>query len=364
MLRDWSRGAGSFQGFDLKSQQDEVRYGAMRVLMRGMIVILLLGLLAGAVYERVGRKRDQEALPRVGQAVDVGGRSLNIYCSGSGSPSVILDTGGSAPGFSNMPLQKLISKDTRTCWFDRAGLGWSDPSPVIQTSGSIASDLHKLLRAARIDPPYILVGQSFSGFNVRVFTKAHPNEVAGVVLLDSVQEDQHQYEPRSTLAPINRLPSVVRSVLCRATPFAAKVGLIRVVMSASGPDRHVPSGFTPSEAAVLHGLESQPKAIVASSGCDAWERSAAEAREAGNLGDVLLAVLTAGKPLTVGDSQVDQQIQAFHEIWVHQLQPRLAALSTRGKQVIVEESSHGIAGDMPSAALEAVKQILSETRGR
>jgi pimeloyl-ACP methyl ester carboxylesterase len=228
----------------------------------------------------------------------------------------------------------------------------------------VASDLHKLLRAATIDPPYILVGQSFSGFNVRVFTKAHPSEVAGVVLLDSVQEDQHQYEPRSTLAPVNRLPSVVRSVLCRATPFAAKVGLIRVVMSASGPDTRVTSGFTPSEAAVLHGLESQPKAIVASSGCDAWEKSAAEAREAGNLGDVLLAVLTAGKPLTVGDPQVDREIQAFHEIWVHQLQPRLAALSTRGKQVIVEQSSHGIAGEMPSAALEVVTQILSETRGR
>ncbi len=191
-----------------------------------------------------------------------------------------------------------------------------------------------------------------------------PSEVAGVVLLDAVQEDQQQYEPRSTLSPINRLPAVVRGVLCRATPFAAKVGLIRVVMSASGPDRRVPSGFTPSEAAVLHGLESQPKAIVASSGCDAWEKSAAEAREAGNLGDVLLTVLTAGKPLTVGDPQVDQEIQAFHETWVHQLQPRLAALSTRGKQVVVEESSHGIAGDMPSAALEAIRQILSETRGR
>jgi pimeloyl-ACP methyl ester carboxylesterase len=336
----------------------------VRVFIRGIAVVLILGLLAGTIYERLGKQRDQERLPRVGQAVDIGGRSLNIYCSGSGSPSVILDTGGSAPGYSNIPFQKLISKLTRTCWFDRAGLGWSDPSPVTQTSASIAADLHKLLRAAKIDPPYILVGQSFSGFNVRVFTKAYPSEVAGVVLLDSVQEDQQQYEPRSTLSPINRLPAVVRGVLCRATPFAAKVGLIRVVMSASGPDRRVPSGFTPSEAAVLHGLESQPKAIVASSGCDAWEKSAAEAREAGTLGDVLLTVLTAGKPLTVGDPQVDQEIQAFHETWVHHLQPRLAALSTRGKQVIVEESSHGIAGDMPSAALEAVRQILSETRGR
>jgi hypothetical protein len=130
----------------------------MRVFVRGFVVILILGLLAGAIYERVGKQRDQEQLPRVGQAVDIGGRSLNIYCSGSGSPSVILDTGGSAPGYSNMPLQRLIAKETRACWFDRAGLGWSDPSPVTQTSAAIAADLHELLRAVKMDPPYILVG--------------------------------------------------------------------------------------------------------------------------------------------------------------------------------------------------------------
>jgi pimeloyl-ACP methyl ester carboxylesterase len=198
-----------------------------------------------------------------------------------------------------------------------------------------------LLRAAKIDPPYLLVGQSFSGFNVRVFTKAYPSEVAGVVLLDSVQEDQQQYEPRSTLSPINRLPAIVRSGLCRSTPLAAKVGLIRLAMSASGPDRRVPSGFTLSEAIVLHRLESQPKAIVVSAGCGAWEKSAAEAREAGSLGDVRLIVLTAGKPLATGDPTEDRELRAFQEIWVHELQPKLAALSTRGRQIVGEESSHG-----------------------
>ena len=336
----------------------------MRVFLRCLGIILIFGLLAGVLYERTGRQKDQEQLPRVGQAVDIGGRSLNIYCSGSGSPPVILDTGGSAPGYSNLPLQKLISKETRTCWFDRAGLGWSDPSPVTQTSAAIASDLHALLHAAKMEPPYIVVGQSFSGFNVRVFTKAYPSEVAGVVLLDSVQEDQRQYEPRSTLAPVNRLPAVVRGGLCRATPFAARVGIIRLIANASGPDRRVPPGFSPSEANVLHRLESQPKAIVASSGCGAWEKSAAEARKAGRLGDVPLAVLTAGKPMITGDPREDREVRAFHEIWVHQLQPRLAALSRRGKQVIVEESSHAMAGDMPGAAVEAVRQILVETHGR
>src|SRR4051794_35804355 len=214
-----------------------VSYGAMRRILGGFAAILVLGATAGAIYERICEQRDVERLPRIGRAVNIGGRSLNIYCSGTGNPSVILDTGGNAPGYSNMPLQKLISKETRTCWFDRAGLGWSDPSPVIQTSAAIAADLHALLRAAKMNPPYILVGQSFSGFNARVFTKAYPNEVAGVVLLDSVQEDQAQYEPRSTLAPVNRLPSLVRGALCRATPFAAEVGMVRLMIWASGPDK-------------------------------------------------------------------------------------------------------------------------------
>jgi len=336
----------------------------MRSALKKLAIIFVLLVLAGGIYERVGTQRDQQRLTRIGQAVDIGGRSLNINCSGSGSPAVILDSGGSAPGYSNMPLQKLFAKDTRTCWFDRAGLGWSDPSPVTQTSAAIAADLHALLQAAKIAPPYILVGQSFSGFDVRLFTRAYPTEVAGVVLLDSVQEDQQQYEPRSTLAPVSRLPAVVRAVLCRAVPLAAHTGLIRLGTSFSGPDQRIPSGFTPSEAAVLHGLEAQPKAIVASAGCRAWERSAEEARAAGSLGNVPLLVLTAGRPLTMGSPAEDRELEQFHEIWLHQLQPKLAALSTRGKQVIVANSTHDVAGDMPGAAAEAVRQLLAESRGR
>ena len=331
----------------------------MRAFLKRLTLALIVGLIAGTVYERVCEQWDKERFPRVGRAIDIGGRALNIYCSGKGNPAVILDSGGSAPGYSNLPLQELISKETRACWFDRAGLGWSDPSPATQTSAAIAADLHALLHAAKIAPPYILVGQSFSGFNVRVFAGAYASEVAGVVLLDSVQEDQQRYEPRSTLAPVNRLPAAVRGLLCRVLPFAARVGLVRLLTSTSGPS-HQSSG----QAATIHGLELQPKAIVAGAGCNAWEKSANEARDVGRLGDVPLIVLTAGKPLTMGDPAVDKELLAFHEIWMHQLQPRLAGLSTRGKQVIVENSSHGIGGEMPDAAVRAIREVLSDIRGR
>jgi pimeloyl-ACP methyl ester carboxylesterase len=340
------------------------RSRTIRTVLMRVALVLACGLLTGMIYERVGEKRDQDRFPRVGRAVDIGGRSLNIYCSGEGSPSVILDTGGTNPGYSNLPFQELIAKETRACWFDRAGLGWSDPSPVTQTSAAIAADLHALLHAAKVEPPYILVGQSFSGFNVRVFAGTYAKEVGGVVLLDSVHEDQQRYEPRSTYGLVNRLPAAVRGLVCTAVPFAARAGLLRLLMSASGPSRRIPSGFTASQAATLHGLEVQPKAMVAAVGCRVWERSADEARAAGSLGDTPLIVLTAGKPLTTGDSVADRELLAFHEIWVHQLQRKLAGLSTRGKQVIVENSSHGIAGDMPTAAVGAIRQVLSEIRGR
>jgi pimeloyl-ACP methyl ester carboxylesterase len=341
------------------------RWCLIRVRQRTFFLFisaLLMAVAAGIVFEWSGARRDKERFPRVGFPVDIGGRSLNIYCSGEGAPTVILDTGGSSPGYQNLPLQALVSKETRACWFDRAGLGWSDPGPVTQTSAAIAQDLHALLHGAKIDPPYILLGQSFSGFNVRVFTGKYRSEVAGLVLLDSVQEDQRAYEPRSTLGIANRMPARVRGLLCRAAPVAAKVGLVRLFTSVAKPKRGIPPGFTEQQAATLHGLEAQPKSLIAASGCDAWERSADEARAAGKFGDLPIVVLTAGKPIPMGSPQADAEVKVFHEIWVHQLQRKLVALSTRGRQVVVEGSSHGIAEDKP-AVVEAIRQVLVDARG-
>ena len=334
----------------------------IRSFSRALALIIALCVLAGVVYEKLGQQRDRTRFPRVGHSVDIGGRSLNIDCSGEGLPAVILDTGGSAPGYSNLPLQARISRLTRTCWFDRAGLGWSDPSPVQQTSSAIADDLHALLHAAGIPPPYILVGASFSGFNVRVFAGKYPREVAGIVLVDSVHEDQQHYEPRATLAAVNRLPAPVRELLCKVVPLAGKFGLVRLLLNATGRRREAPAGFTPSEAATLHGLELQPKSFVAASGCGNWEKSAAEARAAGNLGNRPLIVLTAGKPFITGDPEADKELAAFHEVWVHQLQTKLARLSTRGRQVIVESSDHGIGEEAPDAVVGAIRQVLSDIR--
>jgi pimeloyl-ACP methyl ester carboxylesterase len=293
--------------------------------------------------------------------VDIGARSLNIYCSGEGNPAVILDTGGSAPGYENLILQRRIAEFAQACWFDRAGLGWSDPSPIEQTSAAIADDLHALLHAAGVPPPYVLVGASFSGFNVRVFAGKYPSEVAGAVLVDSAHEDQYRYEPRVTLAPFNRLPRPIRNLLCTGVPLAVRIGLVRFLLQRSGPRRGAPPGFTADEAATLHGLELQTKSFVAAAVCNFEEKVSAQMRAAGTLGDRPLIVLTAGQPLRVGDPEVDKELVAFHEMWVHQFQAQLARLSSRGRQVIVENSGHAIDTE---AVLKAIHEVVMEIRGK
>ena len=331
----------------------------IRFVSKCLLLLLAVLIVAGVTYEQIGERLDRKRFPLVGRSVDIDGRSLNIYCSGEGGPVVILDTGGSAPGYGNLLLQRRVAEFTRACWFDRAGLGWSDPSPIEQTSAAIAEDLHALLHAAGEAPPYVLVGASFSGFNVRVFAGKYGIEVAGVVLVDSAHEDQYRYEPRVMLAPVNRLPKPIRNVLCAGVPLAARVGLVRFLLQRSGPRRDAPTGFTADQAATLHGLELQTKSFVAGTVCNFEEKISMQMRAAGNLGNCPLIVLTAGQPFRIGEPEADKELVAFHEMWVHQFQSQLARLSTRGRQVIVEHSGHAIDSDV---VLKAIREVVLEAR--
>src|SRR6201996_3803324 len=96
--------------------------------LRPFAASVLIALVAGFSYERFSEWRDHVHYSRVGRAVNIGGRTLNIFCSGEGSPAVVFDSGGSQPGYSWVLVQPEVAKATRACWYDRAGYGWSDPA--------------------------------------------------------------------------------------------------------------------------------------------------------------------------------------------------------------------------------------------
>src|SRR5262249_723697 len=118
------------------------------------------------------------------------GRSMNLYCIGTAAPTVVLEAGIGESAFTWWTVQERIAKLTRVCAYDRAGLGRSSAGPLPRDTKSEVGDLEALLQAADIGPPYVLVGHSMGGYNVRLFASRHVNDVAGMVLIDPSVEDQ------------------------------------------------------------------------------------------------------------------------------------------------------------------------------
>jgi pimeloyl-ACP methyl ester carboxylesterase len=132
----------------------------------------------------------QEIGAPLGRLVDIGGRNLHINCSGAGFPTVVLEAGAGAFAIDWALVQPEIARTNRVCSYDRAGSGWSDPSPVVETPATIVSDLHALLQAAGEKPPYILIGASMGGIYARLYQMRYPNEIVGMVLVDPSSEER------------------------------------------------------------------------------------------------------------------------------------------------------------------------------
>ncbi len=160
----------------------------------------------GAVYQFIADRLAEKKYPPPGRLVDVGGYRLHVQCSGlegaGGGPTVVMDAGIGECSLSWSPVQTEIARFARVCTYDRAGLGWSDPAPNARTSREIVNELHALLTRAGIKPPYVLVGHSFGGLNVRLYATQFPEEVAGLVLVDACHEE---YPIRDFRPPFIRL---------------------------------------------------------------------------------------------------------------------------------------------------------------
>ncbi|MBB5640619.1 alpha/beta fold hydrolase [Cryobacterium roopkundense] len=149
-------------------------------------VLALLGLAAiGGGYETVREAVDVSAYPLAGQLIDVDGHGLHVHCTGSRTPTVVLEPG--AGDFSSVMawISPAVAADTRVCVYDRAGRGWSDPTDAPQDATQVATDPRAALHSADVPGPYVLAGHSFGGLYVLTFAAHYPDDVAGMVLVDS-----------------------------------------------------------------------------------------------------------------------------------------------------------------------------------
>jgi pimeloyl-ACP methyl ester carboxylesterase len=310
--------------------------------LRPFAIGALLLLTAGVAYEQTGEFRDRRAFPQVGRSVDIGGRSLNLYCSGTGSPTVVFESNWGAPGYTWVAIQRKTATFTRACWYDRAGYAWSDPGPFPNHSDTIARDLHKVLSVAGVPSPYVLVGHAMGGFHVRVYRGYYPREVAGLVLVDPMNEDM-------TINVHNHIEAL-RPVVVTIFSVLSEIGFFRLIADDPGPP---PRGLTAHEWSTLKRLKS---AVASCKEPPLWV-SGELARASGGFGDIPVIVLTAGKPDQEEDPELDRDY--FAKVALHD---KLAQRSTHGTQVIVEQSGHQIPWQAPGAVVDAVRTVVEAAR--
>jgi pimeloyl-ACP methyl ester carboxylesterase len=321
------------------------------------IAILTLAMLTGGMsYEAIGRVSDARRFPVRGRMVDIGGYRLNINCTGVGTPTVILDSGLGEPALSWIGVQSGVERFTQVCSYDRAGYGHSDPGLEPRSSLQIARELHALLEKSETPGPYVLVGHSFGGYNVRVYSGLYRDEVAGVVLVDSSHEDQARFEPASARDQARGMQTLAPFV-----PLLRFFGVLRL------RDKFQPTVITGSKLSQttmqeISALALRPKFLPAAIGeyATLGTDSAAQVHSAGNLGDLPLMVLTAGQATDPGNRDLD----GFRKAWLEELQPSLTRLSRRGQQVVVRDSDHMIPYKNPEAIVGAIQSVLAEARHR
>jgi len=326
-----------------------VKIKTLRIISIFVLVLLLLVLGTG-IAGAIAKSNLAKLHPAPGRLVDVGGYKLHINCTGQGSPTVILEAGWADFSATWAYVQPEIAKTTRVCSYDRAGHGWSEPSPYPRTAIRRVKELHTLLINARVQGPYVLVGHSLGGMLVRVYAHNYPDEVVGMVLLDSAHEEQYIRLPGAK----NSISELVRQF--RMLAVLSSTGFMALAPQAI-PNQGLPDEVLP-QYKVIWATTGFFKAAAAE--MSAMEESTAEVRamRITSFGSLPLSVLSAGIYYPT-PSLSDTENQQFQSEW-QTLQTELVALSSDSKQVIAEQSGHTIQFDQPDLVVDAVREMVAQ----
>ena len=282
-----------------------------------------------------------------GQMVSVDGHKMHIHCTGEGSPTVILAAGLDDFSIFWSQVQPELAKVTRVCSYDRAGLGWSEPSPSPRTSETMVDELHELLVNAKVHPPYVLVGHSFGGALTRSYARKYPDEVLGMVLVDTAPDDLFVRVPFWRNAIEGKLG------LYRTLAPMSSFGLLAFTPG-SIPNRGMPDD-TLAQYRVIAVSTDYFQTCVAEN--EAFENNLAQVRNANiDLADMPLIVISRGYWDAIpGFSEIENQKawQAWNE-----MQYKMLSLSSNSRQIIAAESEHYIQLQQPELVIDAIKDVI------
>jgi pimeloyl-ACP methyl ester carboxylesterase len=288
----------------------------MRAMAQRQVVAVAVALLLTITSGISIAARQEDDAPTqddiISSPINIGGRNLFLRCIGSGSPTIILEAGYGDDGTMWAPVQLRVSTFTRVCSYDRANLARSDDAPVPRTAQQIVDDLHALLTAADVQPPYVMVGHSYGALYSRLFASEYPDDVAGLVLVDGWHED-YDAELKQLVDPV--LWTQWERLL------------------AEDPDYEVVD----------------------------LDQSYEEIRDAAPLPDVPLLVISHGLKPDATCCPSGWPIDQMDDLW-QDLQDQLADLEPNSRHIIAEKSGHAIHQADPQFVADGIKDVVDAVR--
>ncbi|HEU4616876.1 MAG TPA: alpha/beta hydrolase [Gammaproteobacteria bacterium] len=316
---------------------------SLAIVLAGAVLLLILLLVAGAVYERLAERADARRFPPLGTMIDVGASRLHVIRRGPAhGPTVVIETGAGEPCALWWPIVERVAEFASVLAYDRAGIGASGPARGTRTPLDSANELHALLVRAQVPGPYVLVAHSYGGLIARLLARDRRGEVGGLVLVDTFEEGVH-FQP-----DVLRLYRRFRPMLA-VLALAARFGVTRLVAKFSGrreskqPDeaRMDAAGRSPG---FFRGMSADMRAL------DVYDAAMRRPGATGDLGELPLIVITHGCPFPGPFATLEKYWGAGQE--------RLAGLSRNGELVIAKNSNHMIQHDEPDVVVAAIRRVF------
>lgn len=298
--------------------------------------VLALVAATGAAYEAFASASDGTAYPPAGRLVDVGGYKMHLDCRGEGSPTVVLDAGLGNASLDWALVQPELANATTVCSYDRGGMGWSEPGPAPRSPAHIADELHRLLHKGGVVGPYVLVGHSLAGKNIRMFAHTYASEVAGMVLVDA------RSEIVDAAADVKGF-ALALEAQAAAYSLARRLGVVRLFGAGLLGEPLVPAAL----AAEMVLAQTQPDGIAETTAEGLARAADDEVLANTNLGALPLVVIAAGESMR----NLPNWLEA---------QRAMAKLSTKGQLVVAETSHHGIHIAQPDVVLDAINHVIAD----
>jgi pimeloyl-ACP methyl ester carboxylesterase len=308
----------------------------------GLIFLVLLIAGMGAGHQILAEREEADRYPPPGLLVDIVGRRLHVMCSGSGAPAVLIEASGLGTALQSAAVQHELAATQRVCSYDRAGLGWSDPSPYPATAKAMEMDLEQLLARLHLPAPLILVASSAGGLPLELYAREHPDRVAGLVWVDALSADALERVPE-----IHRLQR--SACLARA---AAWLGAIRLL-----DPLHLNSADAALAARNVALTYRRRTLDAVCSLTRSFDESAEQIHHAPDLKSSIPAiVLVHGEPRDIDPFASAADLAQLEPKW-SAAQAQFAAHFTGSKLQVVEHSGHLIVGERPGAVVSAVRDL-------